>query len=403
MSSVMSDTCAIASVSAMSVVCVFSLYRFSPFMLWRSFFVVVRCVVTSKDISSTQRASMAWHLVKDFLIVPLYTLAWMLDRVLYPAVGRVEVRRPIFIMGQPRSGTTFLHRTLSLDRELFFSLKHLEWRYPFLAFWQLIDFFKLRSWIESFDYWPNSKVGRLAAKLHDHRLGSAEEHGIFFEERMYHHYFTFRRFPFPEVLQRVAKIDELTSGEKKKLLRTFKYVVQKVAYYRGRRRIWITKENESVELYKELRKEWEDAHFVVIVREPSEFISSYVSLSLTSTEAKHGIDPRVVAGWHKANMKFRIDECNKLIAYSSELGNEGRVTFVTFSELTAGMEKTMERIYRDLQLTVGHDVSRRLSEMQSEQDRRDAGYRNAPQSIEGLETFGQFVKRLAVEAAEARP
>lgn len=38
---------------------------------------------------------------------------WMLmDRVLFPALGRTEVRRPIIIVGNPRTGTTFLHRWL---------------------------------------------------------------------------------------------------------------------------------------------------------------------------------------------------------------------------------------------------------------------------------------------------
>lgn len=35
-----------------------------------------------------------------------------IDRLCYPELGRTEVRRPIFILGNPRSGTTFLHRFL---------------------------------------------------------------------------------------------------------------------------------------------------------------------------------------------------------------------------------------------------------------------------------------------------
>jgi hypothetical protein len=40
-----------------------------------------------------------------------------LDNVFFPGYRRVEVRRPLFIIGHPRSGTTFLHRLLAGTRE----------------------------------------------------------------------------------------------------------------------------------------------------------------------------------------------------------------------------------------------------------------------------------------------
>ncbi len=41
-----------------------------------------------------------------------------LDRVLYPDLARVPLDRPVFILGNPRSGTTFLHRTLTDSRQV---------------------------------------------------------------------------------------------------------------------------------------------------------------------------------------------------------------------------------------------------------------------------------------------
>ena len=37
------------------------------------------------------------------------------DRTIYPGISREEIRRPIFITGLPRSGTTFLHAIMSKD------------------------------------------------------------------------------------------------------------------------------------------------------------------------------------------------------------------------------------------------------------------------------------------------
>ena len=39
-----------------------------------------------------------------------------LDRLLFPKLGRTEVRKPIIIVGNPRTGTTFLHRFLVENR-----------------------------------------------------------------------------------------------------------------------------------------------------------------------------------------------------------------------------------------------------------------------------------------------
>lgn len=221
-----------------------------PFFLWRSFFIVAREVIRSHEVALNQKCSLIWHLCKELIYAPFFTVLWYIDELLFPHFAEQELARPVFIMSQPRSGTTFLLRTLSLDANTFFSLTHLEWRFPFIALWKILDILGLRKRLERINYWPNTELGRFAAKIHEHRLGSVEEHGIFFEERMYHHYFTFRRFPFIEVLRRVVEVKTLTTREKRKLLRTFRKTVQKTSYYRGAGRIWLTKENESVDLYK---------------------------------------------------------------------------------------------------------------------------------------------------------
>ena len=52
------------------------------------------------------------------ILVPLqllHGLCLALDEVLFPGYRRVRVRAPVFVLGTPRSGTTFLHRLLAHD------------------------------------------------------------------------------------------------------------------------------------------------------------------------------------------------------------------------------------------------------------------------------------------------
>ena len=54
-----------------------------------------------------------------FLFYPLWRfsirIAYLLDNIFYPDYHRQEVKQPIFIVGNFRSGTTFLHRLLTKD------------------------------------------------------------------------------------------------------------------------------------------------------------------------------------------------------------------------------------------------------------------------------------------------
>lgn len=55
------------------------------------------------------------------LIEPLlrgfHTITLWLDRIFFPGYLRVEVKNPVFIIGHPRSGTTFLHHILTQTNE----------------------------------------------------------------------------------------------------------------------------------------------------------------------------------------------------------------------------------------------------------------------------------------------
>ena len=56
-----------------------------------------------------------------YAIVEITTwTCFALDRIFYPDFLNVEIKSPVFIIGNPRSGTTFLHRLLALD-EMHFS------------------------------------------------------------------------------------------------------------------------------------------------------------------------------------------------------------------------------------------------------------------------------------------
>lgn len=377
------------------------LYISSPFLLWRSFFKVVRAVLFSRELGLRGRLSMAAHLGKELLYLPFLVLLWLVDEVLWHSYQKTRVQTPVFVMSQPRSGTTFLLRTLASDEKSFFVLKHLDWRMPFIGFWKLIDALGLRSRLERIDYWPNTEIGRLASKIHFHNLGSVEGHGVFFEERMYHHYFTFRRFPLPEILQRMRDVNGLTPREKKKIVGTLKKVVQKAAFYRGSNRFWLTKENENVDLFRLVYEAFPDARFLVIVREPGAFVSSYIKMSDSCTTPKHGTDPNTIPGWYDANLNFRREQCAQHIAFCRELEERGAITYITFDQFTSDVSGTVAHIYKQMGITMSPEFSTHLHKLQHKQNSRVSGYVNPRSDEAGFDAYADFVAQVGAPSPEA--
>jgi omega-hydroxy-beta-dihydromenaquinone-9 sulfotransferase len=255
----------------------------------------------------------------------------------------------------------------------------------------MIDWLKIREFFESIDYWPSTEVGQLASKIHNHKLGNVEEHGIFFEERMYHHYFTFRRFPFPSILRRVSTVDGLSSGEKRKLMRTFTRVVQKAAYYKGPFKIWLTKENESVELYQLINAEFPGGRFITILRDPEYFVKSYITMSNACTVAKHGVDPNKIPGWNEANIQFRLNECEKMIAFCLGLEARKAIFYITYNEYTRHIEDTVRKLYRFLDMAISPQYEDHLISLQDKQDQRESGYVNRNQDTTIFGAYRHFV------------
>lgn len=382
---------------ALSIIGVIALiYISSPFPLWHSYFIIFFSSIKSTEISWKEKRALLGYLIKSFFYLPLSGLLYRLDDVFVRGYRKQEVAGPLFIISQPRSGTTFLLRTLAEDETNFFTLKHLDWRVPSILAWRLFDFLGIRERLEKIDYWPNTEQGRLASKMHAHTLGSIEGHGVFLEENMYHHYFTWRRFPFAKVLRRIEAVDSLSSYAKKKMVRGLAGVVRRGAYHRGNGRMWLTKENENADFYRELYAAFPHARFLCIGREPGGFVNSYISASEASIRAKHGINPHSLTGYHEDNLNFRIRQCQQQMKFCQELEAKGAITYVDYTQLLEDIPGTLGRVYAEMGIPMTDTFRHRLNELQDIQRNRKRGYNNVKETVTGFESYSAFLERYRV-------
>lgn len=373
----------------------------SPLANWKSYGRVFELVIKDHKYPLSATMRMLRYLIKDLLLSPVHCLLWILDEALYGRrISATEVANPVFIISQPRSGSTFLHRTLAEDDETFFALTYLEWHWPYICVWRLLDLLHLRAWVNSWNYWPNNAAGRRADKMHPHKYGDHEEHGVFLEEHFYHHYFVFRRFPFHQLLNVTTNITTLPKDDRVRILAAFVRTVQKVAYYRGHGRVWLTKENESVDFYRQLIRKFKQPRVIFLVRDHQEMIASYITLSHESTMAKTGINfQRDRQRWHQENITFRRLECDRFFwLYRDMCSTVGHAALLDYNKLNKDLATIMLRLYYNtLRLhyvpTKQVDYLRKLADDQEGRTRDYFVSRPSSFDLTGFRNFAELVEQ----------
>ncbi len=366
---------------------------FSPFPYWPTYRLLWRYLLLKKqsDIGVQARLRQAKFLIKPLAFDPFSTLFWYIDEIFYSAYRKREVD-PVFILGQPRSGTTFLHRTLAEDDKNFVAIKHIEWRYPYLCVQKLIARF---DWIQGLlggNYWPDTEEGRKASRMHPNSLSDWEEDGIFFEEAFLHHFFIFLRFPFPDLLDKVDDFEGLPEKDQKRILLAHKKVIQKILYLRGLNgQRYLSKEVTSHNKIEQIIKLYPNARFVISARHSGDFMNSLLKLVRYSTMSKIGVDPQLIPGWEKVFVERMYNDSLQLVDLVTNHISQDRQVKVAFRHFTGNVLGEVERIYRDLGLDLSVEYETYLVDLCARQKNRDRGYSYQKKPYAGFEVFDQFV------------
>lgn len=356
----------------------------------RTLLVVVREILTVKGPSWRARLSMFGFILAELARLPVHALFAFADELFARGYRNVSIEAPIFVIGQPRSGTTFLLRTLAEDDGRVVSAQHLEWRYPSVVFWRLLSWLGLRNWLEQRSYWPLSELGQLCDRVHAHRLGNHEELGIFLEERLWRHYFLFRRFPFPRVLESLCTYSSLDARERIRMLDAVEGTMKKILFHRGiPGAIFLTKENELADFHRDLLERFPDARLVFVTRDSRDVLASYRTMSDVCTRVKHGVEPTCIAGWTDSNLQFRLDEARHFVSLANDvLADPDRLAIaVRYEDLVSDIGGTVRRIHDALKLPLSETYAARLDTLDRQQRTRRSGYRNTSREADARFAF----------------
>lgn len=228
-----------------------------------------------------------WLIVTFFMV--LLSCFWVvvaigraLDHVFFPAFRRQEIRRPVFIIAPPRSGTTFLQKLLAQNREAFAPVLMYQTIFPSIFIQKII------LGIGSLGRNPDSLLGLLVTwferrffggwdNMHKMRLAQPEEDDGFFvytfvTEAIY------LLFPYVRLLWGAGFADDLPPAQRRRVMRYYRSCLQRHLYLHGRNKILLSKATQLSGSVNSLRAEFPDARVINILRNPAESIASHISV-----------------------------------------------------------------------------------------------------------------------------
>ena len=284
-----------------------------------------------------------------------------LDQVLYPEATQTALGSPLFIVAAPRSGTTFLHRMLSLD-EQFTTFKLYETFFPTVTGHKLTQRFanangrlghllgSLRSRVDgsSFGAWEG---------IHDTGLGQDEE-----DEAIWALAFAtpaiWLVLPYPEKFEHLRFIDRLPEEKKEALASYYRACVQKHLYTHPHKTL-LGKNVLLPGRFEIVSRALPDSRFVHVVRHPYEAIPSTLSL-FTIPWQWHSPRVRLDGAEARAMAKLMLDYYRLLHEKSIEDGAQARFHSVRYDDLLAEPEASVEQIYRRLGISFSESTQEKL-------------------------------------------
>lgn len=300
--------------------------------------------VISETFGFRVRPIGAFSLLRAQQAISSLTLA--LDNVVYPGHRTQPIDRPIFIIGNPRSGTTFLHRLL-LGAGGMASFELWEMLFPAVTARKLLGRIVPR-------------MNRLsparyhASDIHDTSLRGIETDDVAWFFRTLDGPFAWAYFlawqdKWGSALARHSfGISGTSNAERERFFRYYEACWKRNLFYKGRDRI-LAKTSMLTFRLPEVLERYPDCKLVYIIRDPVEVIPSGISLLASVLENGYDVWNRT----RKVDQECWIDNlyqasCDMLGTFyeAQTTGQipESNLCVVRYTDLLNNLEPTIQRI-----------------------------------------------------------
>ncbi|ORX81185.1 hypothetical protein K493DRAFT_308154 [Basidiobolus meristosporus CBS 931.73] len=306
---------------------------------------------------------------------PAMNIAWWIDEILFPLYHLARINQPVFILGQPRSGTTKLLDFLASNEQHVVALTLWEISYPILWVQYVAEYFsqyderffhnRLRAF---FDPLPSGLDE--VSKMHPMNMDNWEEDDIAF---MFHFSFSaaqYQQYPSPECMNNFLNFRSLDKSLRTRLFDFHRKLIQKILYKRGNAQSiymakWVMCWTGEYELIQEI---YPDARFVFIYRQPEESIPSLVKLfSGISIHTTH-YDPFTKPEFRSIMLSYFYRAHEEELQYITRLLNQkSHVQIIEFAKLFENIPEAISKICTKLNIPLPKDYQEFLHQQQANQ------------------------------------
>jgi hypothetical protein len=206
------------------------------------------------------------------------SLFWELDKILFPDFEKIEINNPVFIAGNPRSGTSSFYRLLAKDEN-----------FTAMRTWEILlaptiiqkKFYKFLK--NTFTFLGVSLDKILQKDLsksiaHRNALSSYGEDQYLFVH-IFEGFYLWTNSGILSLLNNSIYFDEKRlPPDIKRIMKYYSECIKRHLYCFGNNKTYISKNPSASSQIKSLSKTFPGARFIYLVRNPLKVIPSYISL-----------------------------------------------------------------------------------------------------------------------------
>jgi hypothetical protein len=307
-----------------------------------------------------------------FLMLQLFQwLGLLLDEIFFRRYRNVDIKQPVFILGIPRSGTTYLHRLMARDTqfttfvtwECLFGLS-VSWRRLFLCLARLDRAIgrPAERIIEALDRWAFRRLD----SVHPVRLTEPEEDYFCFMPIL-RCFILILAFPRAGWLWDMGRLDQAISGkERRRIAKWYRACLQRHLYVHGADKTLLSKNAALAGMALTLAEEFPDCRIVDCRRAPSEVIASQFD-SLSGGMRAFGVT-REHTGFRDRLLEQLAFAYRNLDRLAGHMDQEAYCS-VSMTRLARDPGGVVASIYRRFGLKMSRDCRRRLSSLPTQPHR----------------------------------
>jgi hypothetical protein len=352
-------------------------------------FYYVRFKIAGNIIAETYRY-FQWRVwLWSAVIIFLFTLHQLvsiffrlMDEMFHRGFKRQEIKQPVFIIANPRSGTTYLHRLMALDEERFVYPKN---AHTFFMTSSFVQFYNLFTWIDRSILFGIIRkiINRLDEifwggwdDIHAMGFNKAEEDELVFAQ-MFMSPGVFIPFPYFHLHNDNKFLDDETEDVRNSVMDFYESSVKRFVFRAGRNKTYLTKNVMSTARFKSLLQRFPDAKIIYIARHPYDAVPSMASMFTIMYDKAIPKNSAAKKVW----AQYAID----FFKYSREMRRtipSSQFVAVKYDDLLEQPQQTVTNIYTHFNWSASAKFLRRLSK----EEVRNRDYKSAHEY--SLEEYG---------------